>query len=82
MQERTCIACKRKSNQGFFWRVARNIEGRVAMWEGLGRSAYICKRQECLDGALAKGRLERALRGTVSNEDRQALREKLVCKLR
>lgn len=82
MPERTCIACKRKSDQGFFWRVARNIEGRVALWEGLGRSAYICKTKECLEAALSKGRLERALKGTVSSEDRRVLREELICKLR
>jgi len=82
MPERTCIACKRKTEQSSFWRVARDFEGRVALWKGLGRSAYICKQQECLEGALAKGRLERALRGPVSNEDKRVLREELVCKLR
>lgn len=82
MAERTCIACKRKTDQVSFWRVARNLEGRVAMWNGLGRSAYICKTSECLEGAMAKGRLERALRGSVSNEDKRVLREELICKLR
>jgi len=82
MPERTCIACKRKTDQDFFWRVARNIEGRVALWKGHGRSAYICSRQECLDEAFKKGRLERALRGPVASEDRRVLREELICKLR
>jgi len=82
MPERTCIACKRKTDQGFFWRVARDIEGRVALWKGHGRSAYICMRQECLDVACAKGKLERALRGPVDDKDRGVLREELICKLR
>ena len=82
MAERTCIACKRKTDQISFWRVARDFEGRVALWKGHGRSAYFCKRLECLESAMAKGRLERALRGTVSNEDKRVLREELICKLR
>jgi len=82
MPERTCIACKHKTDQVSFWRVARDLEGRVALWKGLGRSAYICKRLECLEGAMAKGRLERALKGAVSNEDKRVLREELICKLR
>jgi len=77
MPERTCIACKRKNDQGFFWRVARDFEGRVTLWKGRGRSAYICKEDQCLDVALGKGRLERALRGPVSNEDKRVLREEL-----
>jgi predicted RNA-binding protein YlxR (DUF448 family) len=82
MAERTCIACKRKSDQVSFWRVARDLEGRVALWKGLGRSAYICKRLECVEDAMAKGRLERALRGAVAAEGKRVLREELICKLR
>jgi len=82
MAERTCIACKRKSDQASFWRVAREFEGRVTLWKGHGRSAYICKSLECLEAGMAKGRLERALRGAVSNEDKRVLREELICKLR
>ncbi len=82
MPERTCIACRNKNDQGFFWRVARDFEGRVALWKGHGRSAYICKKQECIDGALSKGRLERALKGPVASEDRRVLQDELICKLR
>lgn len=82
MAERTCIACKRKTDQASFWRVARDFEGRATLWKGLGRSAYICKTEACLERAMHKGRLERALRGPVSDEDRHALREELKCKLR
>ena len=49
---------------------------------GIGRSAYICRNAECIEAALAKERLARALKTAVGGSDKQALRTELVCKLR
>lgn len=81
MPERTCIACRRKGEQGSFLRVARHAEGRVALLgKGLqprGRSAYLCNAKECIEKGLTKGRLARALRQTVDEEELNRLREEL-----
>jgi len=79
---RTCIACRSKNEQGSYFRVGRTQDASIALWSGTGRSAYICRRPECLKSAFEKGRLERALKGPVRGESREALYVELVCKLR
>jgi predicted RNA-binding protein YlxR (DUF448 family) len=80
--QRMCIGCRRRNNQGSLLRVAKDAEGRVRLWEGSGRSAYVCPILDCVNTAMTKGRLERALHCQVKQEDREALRKELVCKLR
>src|SRR3954469_6958550 len=82
---RTFLGCRRKGDQGSFLRVSRADGGRVVLCDGRkhsGRTAYICPGIECIDAALSKGRLDRALKAPVAAEARAALREELVCKLR
>ncbi|WP_084179425.1 YlxR family protein [Fimbriimonas ginsengisoli] len=79
---RTCIACRRKGEQGSFFRVSRSVGGCVTLWQGNGRSAYMCRTAACVEAALSKGRLDRAIRGRVDQAERIALREILLCKLR
>ena len=83
-QQRTCIGCRRKGDQATFLRVSRMSGGRVVLWGKAceGRSAYLCEKSECMEAALAKGRLERALKTPVSADDRERLRKELECKLR
>lgn len=80
--QRTCISCRRKDDQRNFWRVARAADGRISEWAGHGRSAYICQTTACLEAAISKGRLERALKGHVNPAERAAIYEVLRCKLR
>ncbi len=82
--ERTCIGCRRKDDQSSFLRVSRESGGRVIVCEkgGVGRSAYICRSAECVESALAKEKLARALRTSVEGAYKTKLKEELVCKLR
>ena len=82
MPLRTCIACRRKEESTAFLRVARNAQGRLGLWEGSGRSAYLHPTAACVEAALQKGRLERALRSPVAAQERQTLKAELVCRLR
>ena len=86
MAERTCIGCRRKGEQSSFLRVSRDPEGRVVLLERAGkqrgRSAYICLRAECAEKALEKDRLPRALKGPVTEAEREDLRKEIGCKLR
>ena len=56
------------------------------MWDGrgerIGRSAYICPSSECVEKALAKDRLARAIKKPVPQEDLEQLRKDIECKLR
>lgn len=38
-----------------------------------GRGAYLCGNPECWDRAVKKGRLENALRATLSSDAREAI---------
>jgi len=40
-----------------------------------GRGAYLCRRQECWEMALEKNRLERALKTSLTDEERTAFEE-------
>ncbi len=82
--QRTCIGCRRKDDQGSFLRVSRESGGRVVICEkgGVGRSAYFCKAEACIEAALAKEKLARALKIEVSGAQKVELKEELVCKLR
>ena len=39
-----------------------------------GRGAYLCRRRACWDGALSRGRLEHALKTSLTAEEKTALR--------
>jgi len=80
--QRTCVSCRHKGDQRSFWRLGRDTEGRLGAWTGAGRSAYICKTTACLEAAMSKGRLDRALKGQVNPAERAAIHEALRCELR
>lgn len=79
---RSCIACRHKDEPKSFIRLARAENGDVARWTGHGRGAYICRNESCVREAFKKGRLERALKGALSNESKDVLLEDLICELR
>ena len=76
--QRTCIACGAKGDKREFIRVASSPDKGIciaaARDEG-GRGAYLCPRKECWEKGLKGSRIERALRATLTNEDRAALLE-------
>jgi predicted RNA-binding protein YlxR (DUF448 family) len=39
----------------------------------VGRGAYLCRSQECWEAGLKSGQLERALRTTLTQENREQL---------
>lgn len=82
--QRTCIGCRRKGDQNSFLRVSRATGGRALLYEAgaSGRSAYFCQSEACIEAGMLKGRLERALKGAVSQEERERLKHELICKLR
>lgn len=54
---RRCLVCRRTARKADLTRLA--VSGRSVVVDGAarvpGRGAYLCRRQECLDGALHRG---------------------------
>lgn len=73
---RTCIGCGKKDEKSKFVMVSRpsksspenSLEVSAGKNKSGGRSAYICKNEECLKKARKARRLERSFKGKVSNE--------------
>lgn len=80
--QRTCIGCRRKEDQHRLIRIARDVDGRLGLWTGKGRSAYMHPLTDCIESALAKGKLERVLKSTITPQEREVLREELACQPR
>ncbi|KGF72396.1 hypothetical protein DO97_09065 [Neosynechococcus sphagnicola sy1] len=75
---RRCISCGKMDLKSAFWRVVRvHPSQMVQLDQGMGRSAYLCPQQNCLQTAQKKKRLERTLRVKVSQEVYQQLWHRL-----
>ncbi|MBP0000506.1 MAG: YlxR family protein [Cyanobacteria bacterium SID2] len=63
---RRCISCGKVAPKDAFWRVVRvHPSHQLQLDRGMGRSAYLCPRADCLKVAQKKNRLGRALKATV-----------------
>lgn len=74
---RTCIACRQVRSKRDMVRVVRPPAGGLMVDEkgkAAGRGAYLCRCRRCWTLGLREGRLERALRTALSEQDRELLR--------
>jgi len=62
---RRCVACRTLVDRRHLWRVIRLAGGGFALDQGMGRSAYVCPSQVCLQDTQRRRRLQRALRCQV-----------------
>ncbi|WP_035987080.1 YlxR family protein [Leptolyngbya sp. KIOST-1] len=75
---RRCVSCRRVGPKSDFWRLVRLYPDRtVGLETGMGRSAYLCPRADCLQQAQKKGRLGRALKANVPDGIYQTLWQRL-----
>ena len=75
---RSCVVCSAKTDKQDLIRLVRTQSGSVEIDNTKkipGRGAYLCHSQACWDSALKKDRLAYKLKGPISLEDRQVLRE-------
>ena len=72
---RTCVGCREVLPKRALIRLVRTPEGVKVDPTGRlpGRGAYLHDRRACWERALKKGSLARALRVTLTEEDRQRL---------
>ena len=75
--QRTCVVCRDKTSKRALVRLVRTDQGVLVDATGKlnGRGAYLCARSECWDRALSSDVLNRALRVTLTAEDRERLRQ-------
>ena len=72
--QRTCVGCRRIAAPSDLVRLVVGPEGVVAGKGRPGRGAWLCDDPACVDAALAKGGLARALRIERSAVDAHAVR--------
>ncbi|HUT74855.1 MAG TPA: YlxR family protein [Armatimonadota bacterium] len=61
---RRCVACRTVQPKSELMRVVRTPEGEIGVdptGKAAGRGAYVCRRRECVDAAVRKQALPRAL---------------------
>jgi predicted RNA-binding protein YlxR (DUF448 family) len=64
-------------NRQQLWRIIRLAEGGIGLDQGMGRSAYLCPNQVCLEEAKRRKRLQRALRCQVAETIVEILEQRL-----
>ncbi len=74
---RRCITCRKLLDRKLFWRVIRDHKDGVVLDKGMGRSAYLCPREDCLKEAHRRKRLQKALRCQVPKSVVEVLQERL-----
>jgi predicted RNA-binding protein YlxR (DUF448 family) len=78
--QRTCVGCRRRTNQALLIRISRNPNGEVGLFlekNRTGRGAYIHSTPECIEAALKGDRIGRAIKSSIKPEEKEALREAL-----
>jgi len=75
---RTCVQCQQVRPKRELIRVVRTPEGKIAIDERgktAGRGAYLCRNPACWNEAIARDRLDHALKTKLSLEDKDQLLE-------
>jgi predicted RNA-binding protein YlxR (DUF448 family) len=73
---RTCVACRTVRPKRDLMRIVRTPAGDVVPDEtgrAAGRGAYVCRTGDCLDTAIKKGALSRALKTPLPEQLPQSL---------
>lgn len=77
---RTCIICRQKFEKRRLTRFVSTSEGVFVdrRGKGDGRGAYVCDKPDCRDSLLVSNVLSQALRISLTDADRQRIREVTV----
>jgi len=74
---RTCVVCRQKAGKRTLVRVVRTETGVQVDTSGKmnGRGAYLCEQPSCWERAVTTDVLSKALRTSLTDEDRDRLRQ-------
>lgn len=73
---RTCVQCQQVRPKRELIRLVRTPNGEIQIDERgkvAGRGAYLCRNQACWENAIARDRLDYALKTKLSPEDKERL---------
>ncbi|MFC1898874.1 RNase P modulator RnpM [Chloroflexota bacterium] len=73
---RTCIACREVKDKSEMIRLVRFTDGEVRIdlsGKLKGRGAYLCQTKECWEIGLKNNNLERTLKTSIKQENREQL---------
>ncbi len=74
---RRCVSCRKVIDRNHLLKVTRDHKDGVILEDGMGRSAYICPNETCLEEAWRRKRLQKALRCQVRYNVIELLQEQL-----
>jgi hypothetical protein len=76
---RTCVGCRARASKAELLRIARTLDGVRADREAIapGRGAYVHRDLDCIEAALRRGALARALRTGLDQEELARLRTRI-----
>ena len=74
---RTCVVCRGKGDKRGLTRLVRTADGVLSDPTGKmnGRGAYLCEKEICWDRAVNTNILEKALKTSLTDEDRERLQQ-------
>ena len=59
---RRCVSCRKLMDRQQLLKVTKDHQDGVVLENGMGRSAYICPNESCLEESWRRKRLQKALR--------------------
>ena len=74
---RQCVACKKLLDRKQLWKVTRDKKDGIVLDNGMGRSAYLCPNENCIDELKRRKRLQKALRCQVPSSVIEVLQKRL-----
>ena len=74
---RRCVACRALVDRRQLWRVIRDHQDGLVLDDGMGRSAYLCRNEECLEESCRRKRLQKALRCQIPASVVEMLQKRL-----
>ena len=74
---RRCVSCRKLLDRQQLLKVTRDHQDGVVLEGGMGRSAYICPNEACIEDSLRRKRLQKALRCQVPTNVIEVLQKRL-----
>ncbi len=74
---RRCVTCRKLVDRKQLLKVTRDFKDGVVLEGGMGRSAYVCPNETCLEQSWRRKRLQKALRCQVPQSVVEILQKRL-----
>ena len=65
---RICISCRKTYDRKHLLKITKDHKQGIIFKKGMGRSAYICKSQNCCSDSKIKKKLQKALKTSLEPE--------------